>query len=390
MPLVFLKTPNIKFMKYKYIALAITGAIVLAGVLNVTVGKGLKLGVDFGGGTLIRVMFKTPAAVSDIRQTMRDVGLGNSTIQATGKAGHEFQIRTMQVIKGIDPQKEVEAHEQLADRVIAALKGDDGQAEIQRGLKDLNNIDTREITSLLSATFPNEAAQLAEKIVGRTGLRVTKGIFTDYAELSEAGIQPEVITFLKERTFLGKLTVISKETVGPQAGADLRYKATLATIWALIGMLVYIAFRFKLAYGVAAIFTLTQDVLITMSIYSFTNREINLPIIAAMLTIVGFSINDTIVIFDRVRENTKIMRKESLENIMNTSLNQCLGRTIITSGTVFITLLSLYIFGGEVINDFAFCMLIGAIEGVYSTVALSCPVVIFWQKIFKTKTGFRK
>jgi len=390
MPLVLLKTPNIKFMKYKYVALAVTGAIVLAGVLNVTVGKGLKLGVDFGGGTLIRVMFKTPAAVSDIRQTMRDVGLGNSTIQATGKAGHEFQIRTMQVIKGIDPQKEVEAHEQLADRVIAALKGDDGQAEIQRGLKDLNNIDTREITSLLSATFPNEAAQLAEKIVGRTGLRVTKGIFTDYAELSEAGIQPEVITFLKERTFLGKLTVISKETVGPQAGADLRYKATLATIWALIGMLVYIAFRFKLAYGVAAIFTLTQDVLITMSIYSFTNREINLPIIAAMLTIVGFSINDTIVIFDRVRENTKIMRKESLENIMNTSLNQCLGRTIITSGTVFITLLSLYIFGGEVINDFAFCMLIGAIEGVYSTVALSCPVVIFWQKIFKTKTGFRK
>jgi len=390
MPLVLLKTPNIKFMKYKYVALAVTGAIVLAGVLNVTVGKGLKLGVDFGGGTLIRVMFKTPAAVSDIRQTMRDVGLGNSTIQATGKAGHEFQIRTMQVIKGIDPQKEVEAHEQLADRVIAALKGDDGQAEIQRGLKDLNNIDTREITSLLSATFPNEAAQLAEKIVGRTGLRVTKGIFTDYAELSEAGIQPEVITFLKERTFLGKLTVISKETVGPQAGADLRYKATLATIWALIGMLVYIAFRFKLAYGVAAIFTLTQDVLITMSIYSFTNREINLPIIAAMLTIVGFSINDTIVIFDRVRENTKIMRKESLENIMNTSLNQCLGRTTITSGTVFITLLSLYIFGGEVINDFAFCMLIGAIEGVYSTVALSCPVVIFWQKIFKTKTGFRK
>jgi preprotein translocase subunit SecF len=377
-------------MKYKYIALAITGAIVLAGVLNVTVGKGLKLGVDFGGGTLIRVMFKTRAEVTDVRQILRDVGLGNSSIQETGKAGHEFQIRTMQVIKGIDPQKEVEAHEQLGNRVIAALKGDDGQAEIQRGLKDLNTIDTRELTSLLSAAFPTEAAQLAEKIVGQTGLRATKGIFSDYAELAEAGIQPEVITFLKDKTFLGKLTVISKETVGPQAGADLRYKATLAAIWALLGMLVYIAFRFKLEYGVAAIFTLTQDVLITMSIYSFTNREINLPIIAAILTIVGFSINDTIVIFDRVRENTKILRKESLENIMNVSLNQCLGRTIITSGTVFLTLLSLYIFGGEVINDFAFCMLIGAIEGVYSTVALSCPVVLFWQKIFKTKTAFRK
>jgi preprotein translocase subunit SecF len=393
MPLVLFKTPNIKFMKYKYIALAVTGAIVLAGILNVTVGKGLKLGVDFGGGTLIRVMYKTSAAVADIRQTLKDVGLGNSSIQETGKAGHEFQIRTMQVIKGIDPQKEVEAHEQLASRVIAALKGDDGQAEIQRGLKDLNNIDTRELTTLLSAAFPTEAAQLAEKIVGQTGLRVTKGIYVDYAELSEAaeaGVRPEVITFLKDKTFLGKMTVISKETVGPQAGADLRRKATLAAIWALIGMLAYIAFRFKLAYGVAAIFTLTQDVLITMSIYSFTNREINLPIIAAILTIVGFSINDTIVIFDRVRENTKIVRKETLENVMNLSLNQCLSRTVITSGTVFLTLLALYIFGGEVINDFAFCMLIGTIEGIYSTVALSCPVVIWWQKIFKTKTGFRK
>jgi len=389
MPLVLLKTPNIKFMKYKYIALAITGAIVLAGVLNVTAGKGLKLGVDFGGGTLIRVMYKTPASVSDIRQTLGDIGLGGSSIQETGKARHEFQIRTMQVIKGIDPDKEVEAHEQLANRVIAALKGDDGQAEIQRGLKDLNSIDTKELTSLLSAAYPSEAAQLAEKIVGLRGAE-GKGIFTDYAELAEAGIQPDVITFLKDKTFLGKLTVISKETVGPQAGADLRKKATRATIWALLGMLVYIAFRFKLAYGVAAIFTLTQDVLITLSIYSFTNREINLPIIAAVLTIVGYSINDTIVIFDRVRENSKIMRKESLENIMNRSLNQTLGRTIITSGTVFLTLLALYLFGGEVINDFAFCMLIGTIEGIYSTVALSCPVVIWWQKIFKTKTSFRK
>jgi len=389
MPLVLLKTPNIKFMKYKYIALAVTGAIVLAGVLNVTVGKGLKLGVDFGGGTLIRVMYKTPTSVSDIRQTLGDIGLGGSSIQETGKAGHEFQIRTMQVIKGIDPEKEVEAHEQLANRVIAALRGDDGQAETQRGLKDLNNIDTKELTSLLSAAYATEAAQLTEKIIGHRS-SVTKGIFMDYAELAEAGIQPEVISFLKDKTFLGKLTVLSKETVGPQAGADLRKKATRAAIWALLGMLVYIAVRFKLEYGVAAIFTLTQDVLITLSIYSFTNREINLPIIAAVLTIVGFSINDTIVIFDRVRENSKIMRKETLENIMNRSLNQTLGRTLITSGTVFLTLLALFIFGGEVINDFAFCMLIGTIEGIYSTVALSCPVVIWWQKIFKTKTGFRK
>jgi len=387
MPLTLFKTPHIKFMKYKYIALVASGAIVLAGILNVTVGKGLKLGVDFGGGTLVRIMFKTPVAVSEVRQQLKDVNLGNSVIQETGKAGHEFMIRTMQVIKAADAQAEIEAHEKLGNQVIEALKGDDGKAELGRGLKDLNTIDARELAALLTPSFSSDAPQLVESILN---LRNNKGLFTDQAELAEAGLKPEVITFLKDKTFLGKLTVLSRETVGPQAGADLRKKATLAAIWALMGMLVYIAFRFKLEYGISAIFTLTQDVLITLSLYSFTNREINLSIIAALLTIVGFSINDTIVIFDRVRENKKAMRKESLENIMNLSLNQCLGRTIITSGTVFLTLLALFLFGGEVINDFAFCMLIGTIEGVYSTVYLSCPVVLFWEKIFPSKKGFRK
>ncbi|MCJ7565430.1 MAG: protein translocase subunit SecF [Candidatus Aminicenantes bacterium] len=387
MPLVLFKTPHIKFLKYKYVALAVTGAIVLAGILNVTVGKGLKLGVDFGGGTLVRVMFKTPVAVGDVRQQLKNVNLGNSVIQEGEKKGREFQIRTMQVIKTADEQAEIEAHEKLGNQVIEALRGDDGKAELGRGLKDLNTIDARELTALLSPSFAADAPQLVESILN---LRNTKGIFADHAELQEAGLKPEVITFLKDKTFLGKLTILSRETVGPQAGADLRKKATLACIWALIGMLVYIAFRFKLEYGIAAIFTLTQDVLITMSIYSFSNREINLPIIAALLTIVGYSINDTIVIFDRVRENKKILRKETLENIMNTSLNQCLGRTIITAGTVFLTLLALFLFGGEVINDFAFAMLIGSIEGVYSTVYLSCPVVLFWQKLFPSQKGFRK
>jgi len=143
------------------------------------------------------------------------------------------------------------------------------------------------------------------------------------------------------------------------------------------------------ANGVSAIFTLTQDVLVTVAIYSFTNREINLPIIAALLTIVGYSINDTIVIFDRVRENQKIMKRMPLEDLMNVTVNQMLGRTIITTGTVFLTVLALFLFGGKVINDFAFAMLVGSIEGVYSTIYLSCPVVLFWYKLFKPAKGSR-
>jgi len=385
MPLILFKTPKIPFMKYRFVFLGITFAIILAGFLNIVFGNGLKMGVDFAGGTLVRVMLKTAAPVSEVRQTLKDAGLDNSAIQETGKAGHEFQIRTTQILKSADALQEIEAHQKLGDSVIAALRGKDGEAETARGLKDLNTIDSAGLTALLSTSFPADAAQITEKIAGPAGLRTSKGILTDYAELQEAGIKPEVVTFLKDKTFLGKLTVFSKETVGPQAGADLRRKAVLATIWSLIAMLVYIAVRFKIQYGISAILTLTQDVLITLAIYSFTNREINLPVIAAFLTIVGFSINDTIVIFDRVRENQKAMRKDSLIAIMNLSLNQCLGRTIITTGTVFLAVFALFLFGGSVINDFAFCMLIGSIEGVYSTISTSCPIVLWWTQIFEPK-----
>jgi preprotein translocase subunit SecF len=385
-------------MKYKYIALAFTAVLMLAGAVNIFFGKGLHLGVDFGGGTLIRVVFKDQVPVSNIRDSLRNVGLGNSVIQETGKGGHEFMIRTMQVIQTASTQQELEAHARLGDKVIEALKGTDGQAEIQRGLVDLNGIDRAGLAALLDAAFPGEGAALAAKVTETrnaedlvlTGAQRIPGILSDWSDLQQAGVRPDVIKVLQDKTYLGKLSILSRETVGPQAGADLRKKATLAVVWSLIGMLIYIAVRFKLAYGVSAILTLTQDVLLSLAIFSFTNREINLPVIAALLTIVGYSINDTIVTFDRVRENLKVMRKDSLETIMNTSINQMLGRTVITAGTVFLAVLALFLFGGQVINDFAFVMLIGAIEGVYSSIYLSCPVVLFWQRLFPPKRGFRK
>jgi preprotein translocase subunit SecF len=382
------KTPNIRFLKYKYIALAFTALIVLAGVLNVTVFKGLKLGVDFGEGTLLRVMMKTPTTEGQIRDLLQTVGLGKSTVQKSGPSGREFMIRAMESNPTKpDEQAELEAHEALADKIIAALVGDDGQAERARGLVDLNGIDEATLTGLLEGAFPGSGPDAAKRIIG---YRNQTGIIDDLKVLDGLGLKPEIQAFLKDKTYLGKMTVMSRETVGPQVGADLRRKAVQATIWSLLGMLVYIALRFKLEYGVAAIFTLFQDVLITMTAYSFTNREINLPIIAGILTIVGFSINDTIVIFDRVRENQKLLRGKGLEEVMNISLNQTLGRTIITSGTVFLTVGALFLFGGDVINDFAFLMLIGTIEGVYSTIYLSCPVELFWQKWFGTKKGGRR
>ena len=382
------KTPNIRFLRYKYVALAATAAVILAGVVNITVFKGLKLGVDFGEGTLLRVMLKSPSDEGQIRDLLQTIGLGKSQVQKTGDTGREFQIRAMESINVKASEEELlEAHEALADKIITALRGDDGAAERARGLLDLNTVDERTLAGLLEGAFPGSGPEAAQRILF---YRNQNGIITDAQVLAGLGLKPEILSFLESGTYLGKMTVLSRETVGPQVGADLRRKAVQATIWSLLGMLVYIALRFKLEYGVAAIFTLAQDVLITMSVYSFTNREINLPIIAGILTIVGFSINDTIVIFDRVRENQKVLRGKPLEEVMNISLNQTLSRTIITSGTVFLTVGALFLFGGEVINDFAFLMLVGTLEGVYSTIYLSCPVVLFWQKWFKPKKAGRR
>jgi len=377
------KQPRIKFLKYKYFAFALSGTIILAGLLNMTVGKGLKFGIDFTGGTFIRIKFREPIKTEEIRAKLSPMGLGDSIIQEIEKGQREYQIRTAGLIRrGENPAEEIETHVIIGNMVVEALQKPEDLAQLEKGLKDLNNVDHKELVNLLAQSFPEEAEEVARKIIE---LRDNKGIIESFDDLKGLGLKEEIIKFLQENSFLGSLCVLSRETVGPQAGKELRKKAILATVWALIGMLIYIAFRFKVAYGVAGVLTLIHDVLVTLSIYSFTNREINLPIIAAILTLVGYSINDSIVIFDRIRENLKILRKLPLEELMNVSLNQTLSRTVLTAGTTFMAVLFLFLFGGKVINDFAFTLLIGLIVGTYSSIYQSCPIVLYWQKIFAPK-----
>ncbi|MBN1274341.1 MAG: protein translocase subunit SecF [Candidatus Aminicenantes bacterium] len=383
------KNPNFKFMKYKVLAFSVSGIIILAGLYNIIIRKGLNFGIDFAGGTLTQIIFKSPRPINDIRTSLSEGGLSSNKIQSIGNEGREFIIRTLPTEEEIE--KELEVHEIIGAKVISILKSEEDNQALNRGLKDLNNIDSKGLSSLLEASFPQEATSIAENIINlRKNPTTTKGIFQNFEQLREHGISQDVIDVLKEKTFLGSLAVKRKETVGPQVGHDLRRKATQATVWALIGMLIYIGIRFKFAYGVSAILTLTHDVLITMGIFSYTGRELNLPVIAAILTIVGYSLNDTIVIFDRVRDNLKTLRKQSFESILDSSINQTLSRTIITSGTTFLTVFALFVFGGAVINDFAFVMLIGVITGTYSSIYQSCPLLYFWNKIFKPKKGMRK
>jgi len=171
----------------------------------------------------------------------------------------------------------------------------------------------------------------------------------------------------------------SKDSVGPKIGAELRTKTITSILIALVGMLIYITWRFEFKFAVGAIVALFHDVIITLGVFSILQLEISLPIIAAFLTIVGYSLNDTIVIFDRIRENLKVLRRETYESIVNTSLNQSLTRTIITSLTTLIVVLILYFFGGSVIHNFAFALIIGVIIGTYSSIFVASPIVIDWE-----------
>jgi preprotein translocase subunit SecF len=174
-------------------------------------------------------------------------------------------------------------------------------------------------------------------------------------------------------------TVRNTQVVGPTVGKQLERQALLATLYSLLGMLVYLWFRFQLIYGVAAVVACFHDTLITVGAFALTGQEISLTVIAAILTLVGYSMNDTIVVFDRIRENLRLSRRESLPDVVNRSINQTLSRTVLTSGLTFLTVLSLYIFGGRVLHGFSFALVVGILIGTYSSIAVAAPMLVAWQ-----------
>lgn len=175
---------------------------------------------------------------------------------------------------------------------------------------------------------------------------------------------------------LPNFEILSQEIVGPVVGRDLQLKGIYATLASIVGIAIYIALRFRPAFAIGAIVATLHDVLVTLAFLAFFGYDLSLNIVAALLTITGYSVNDTIVIFDRVRENMRTMRRDSLEKVVNTAVNQTLGRTIITAGTTFLSVLSLYLFGGEVLHGFAFTMLVGIVSGTYSTVFIAAAIAI--------------
>jgi preprotein translocase subunit SecF len=290
---------NIDWLRWRWHALAVSWLIILTGV-GLMVTRGLPLGIDFSGGTLVVVRFQQPVAIEQVRAAL-DAVPGEKIIQpygssSAGGSGAEWLIR----LPLDESRGEGAALEETAQRVIAGLKS--------------------------------------------------------------AGV--------------GEFEVLSNEVVGPVIGRDLQRKGILATVFSLLGIMSYIAFRFRLTFGIGAMVASLHDVLITLSLLTIAGYELSLNVIAAILTLVGYGVNDQIVVFDRVRENLRLNRREPLAAVINKSVNQTLPRTVITAGTTSLSVLALYLFGGEVLEAFAFAMLVGIITSTYSTVFIASAVAV--------------
>jgi len=374
-----LKNPNFKFMNKKYIAFAVSLAIIIAGIISIQTKNGFNLGIDFAGGTLIQLNFREDVSVDKVREELKNMDLGKSVIQKLGDT-NEILIKAEKVSSAKISEEKMENPDEVANNIVRALRLEDEKQLSKQGKIDLNLSESSEIESrFLQILADNEKAKEYSEIISNIK-KESHGLIKSY-EILEDKIPSEDLKKIKEKSFLGNIAKMRVEVVGPQVGEDLRVKATKATVWALVGMLIYIAFRFKFLFGVSALFTLTHDILITLSFISFFDREISLPVIAGILTIVGYSLNDTIVIYDRVRDNLKkYTTKLDPNEILDKSINQTLSRTIITSGTTLFAVLALFIFGGAVIKDFSFTLLVGIISGTYSSVYQSCAYISIWEK----------
>jgi preprotein translocase subunit SecF len=378
---------HIPFLSYRKVALSLSTVVVLAGIsliafgiANPGRGIGLNFGIDFAGGTQVIVKFSDQPDLGRLRATLGGLESGTPVIQRFDEA-EKNEI----IIRVENPEGE---EGDFTKPIIDLLHADYNRDAADRF--DLNTQGSQALTDLLVDIDPDSIGGDAEaKALHYTAMadavlsfRKERGIFSSVDQLEAVdGLSDAARSALSGRATVGAFSLLGAESVGPAVGADLQKQATLAISLSLLGMLIYIWIRFQLPYGVGAAAALFHDVLITLTALVLTGREINLPTIAAILTLVGYSVNDTVVVFDRVRENLRLRRGEDLESLMNDSINQVLSRTFITSGTTMIVVLSLYIFGGDVINTFAFVLLVGILVGTYSSIFVAAPVALAVNKM---------
>jgi preprotein translocase subunit SecF len=405
------KQPNIDWMgKAKYF-FALSGLLLIIGWSAILLKGGIKYGIDFSGGTNVDVLFAQPPNLDKLRAALQAQGLGNTEIQSISDIANpkssEVLIFVPQTSQGDQALDEGKA------KVLAALNSAFGVSDSNKPDFNSYSVTPTALANFLAQKDPlglsvnagDKYQQISRNLLAYRD-KVRHGVLTNLDELSRVdGVTPAVLSTIKENFALGPFAIRNVEIVGPKVGAELRNQAIRVTLYALAGMLVYIAFRFyggqigsssgwaskgavgfvlrfvdRIIFGLAAVLAVFHDVLITLGLFKIFGFEISLTVIAALLTLVGYSMNDTIVIFDRIRENNRLLRKEPFADVVNKSINQTLSRTILTSGLTFLTVLVLFLMGGQVLRAFAFALVVGIVVGTYSSFGIAAPLVVAWNR----------
>ncbi len=376
--------PKIDWLGKKWYFLGFSLIFSVAGLLSILFWHHLPLDVDFRGGTVVRVKFAAHPDADRIRAAIDKAGLRDARIQQPyGPAANNEVLITLSL-----SETSQSALDQGRVTIISALTQNySGDAAPNQGKLDLDNVGAVALTSWLEQNDPEHLGNTPE---AETRYQNQASAVLNYRDAQHSGIidsmndlrgvvDPAILNALEQNAWLSGFHFQGGEIVGAQVGKVLQHQAELATLYSLGGMLVYLWFRFELIYGVAAVVACFHDTIITVGAFSLANREISLTVIAAILTLIGYSMNDTIVVFDRIRENLRLSRREPLADLVNRSINQTLSRTVLTSGLTFLTVLSLFLFGGEVLRGFSFALVIGILIGTYSSIAVAAPMLVAYQ-----------
>lgn len=370
------RNANFDFLGKKTPFIILSIVLLAIGIGSLVLKGGPRYGIDFQGGTLLYVRFAEMPSQEAIRSALGKKVSGEVSVVAV-QGSNELMIQTE--LK--DDRALQSTRQTIEDTLVEMFGSGVGKTEFARSSSEVIYqrlqiplqqggvfIDDADLRALAGAL-----AEFRDKTRG--------GIVSNLDDLKQVtGMTDPILKVLKEQFVPGKFQVRNTEVVGPKVGAELRTKALLATLYALGGMLIYIGLRFEFVYGFAAVLAVFHDTIITLGLFSLFDKEISLTVVAAILTLVGYSMNDTIVVFDRIRENLQRGRKGNMRELVNRSINETLSRTIMTSGLTFLTALALLLFGGPVLNGFAFALVVGIIVGTYSSIFIASPVLVYWQE----------
>ena len=369
------KNTNFDFLGKKWYFISASLILTALGFVSLAIKGGPRYGIEFKGGMLMTVKFQGAPPLEQVRSSLSKVLANPPSVETFENGSNELAIGT----EGGDDAT-LAKNKQIVLDTLAKTFG-----HPENGKLDLNNASAGSLADRLRDPFQKAGIQLSdpqidELAAGIVGLRnkAGVGVLSSVDQVRTVnGVTPQIMNVLNDQTYVSQYTAArDTQIVGPKVGKDLQSQAINATLLALAGMLVYIWFRFEWVYGLAAVIAVFHDTLITIGIFSLFNKEITLTVIAALLTLVGYSMNDTIVIFDRIRENLHLNRRERLVDVINRSVNQTLSRTVMTSGLTFLTVIALFLFGGPVLHGFSFALVAGIIVGTYSSIYVASPIVL--------------